>query len=123
MTTTDPAGGSAVETPAEHEGAEHAGAEHGGGHEHPSDLQYVYVAIFLAIVTAAEVAVYYVPALEGLLVPILVVMALVKFSVVVLWFMHLRFDSRLFRRLFVTGIILAVFCYVIVLSTFHVWTR
>ena len=50
-------------------------------------------------------------------------MAVVKFSVVVLWFMHLRFDSRLFRRFFVTGIILAMFCYVIVLSTFHVWTR
>jgi len=50
-------------------------------------------------------------------------MALVKFSVVVLWFMHLRFDSRLFRRLFVAGFILAMFCYISVLSTFHVWTR
>ncbi len=115
---TDPAGGPVVDTP-----PEAGGAEHGAAHDHPSDLQYIYVALFLAAVTAAEVGVYYVPALEGLLVPILVVMALVKFSVVVLWFMHLRFDSRLFRRLFVTGIILAVFCYVIVLSTFHVWTR
>ncbi len=118
MTTTDPAGGPVVEA-----APEHGGPEHGAAHKHPSDLQYVYVALFLAAVTAAEVGVYYVPALEGLLVPILVVMALVKFSVVVLWFMHLRFDSRLFRRLFVTGIILALFCYVIVLSTFHVWTR
>jgi cytochrome c oxidase subunit 4 len=42
---------------------------------------------------------------------------------VVLWFMHLRFDSRLFRRLFVTGIVLALFVYTIVLTTFHVWTR
>ncbi len=114
----DPAGGPVVDTP-----PEHGGTEHGSKHEHPSDLQYVYVALFLAAVTAAEVAVYYVPALEGLLVPILVVMALVKFSVVVLWFMHLRFDSRLFRRLFVSGFVLAAFCYLIVLSTFHVWTR
>jgi cytochrome c oxidase subunit IV len=92
-------------------------------HAHPSDLQYVFVALFLAAVTAAEVGVYYVPALEGLLVPILVVMAVVKFTVVVMWFMHLRFDSRLFRRFFVAGIILALFCYIAVLSTFHVWTR
>ena len=112
------AGGPVVETP-----PAHGGAEHGSKHEHPSDLQYVYVALFLAAVTAAEVGVYYVEALEGLLVPILVVMALVKFTVVVLWFMHLRFDSRLFRRLFVAGFVLAAFCYLTVLSTFHVWTR
>jgi hypothetical protein len=37
--------------------------------------------------------------------------------------MHLRFDSRLFRRLFMTGLVLAAFCYLAVLSTFHVWTR
>jgi cytochrome c oxidase subunit 4 len=112
------AGGPVVETP-----PETGGAAHGSEHEHPSDLQYVYVALFLASVTAAEVAVYYVKALEGLLVPILVTMALVKFTVVVLWFMHLRFDSRLFRRFFVAGFILAAFCYLSVLSTFHVWTR
>ena len=62
-------------------------------------------------------------ALEGLLVYILVVMAIVKFVVVVMFFMHLRFDSKLFRRFFVTGIVLALFCYVIVLSTFDIWNR
>lgn len=92
-------------------------------HEHPSDFQYVMVALFLAVVTGAEVAVVYVESLEGLLVPILLVMAIVKFATVVLWFMHLRFDSRLFRRLFATGLALAIFCYLVVLSTFHVWTR
>ena len=116
--TTDPAGGPVVEAP-----PEHGGPEHGAAHEHPSDLQYVNIALFLAAVTLAEVGVYYVEALEGLLVYILVVMAVVKFAVVVMFFMHLRFDSRLFRRFFVTGIILALFCYVIVLSTFHIWHR
>jgi cytochrome c oxidase subunit 4 len=77
----------------------------------------------LAIITLAEVAVYYVESLEGLLVPILIVFSTVKFALVVLWFMHLRFDSRLFRRLFMTGLVLAAFCYLAVLSTFHVWTR
>ena len=92
-------------------------------HAHPSERDYVKIALILAVVTAAEVGVYYVPALRSLLVPILLAMALVKFALVALWFMHLRFDSRLFRRLFVTGIVLAVACYMVVLTTFHVWTR
>jgi cytochrome c oxidase subunit 4 len=97
--------------------------EGGTKHEHPSEAEYIKVALFLAVITLAEVAVYYVESLEGLLVPILIVFSTVKFAMVVLWFMHLRFDSRLFRRLFVTGLLLAGFCYVAVLSTFHVWTR
>ncbi len=97
--------------------------EGGTTHGHPSELEYIKVALVLALITGAEVAVYYVKSLEGLLVPILAVFSTIKFGLVVLWFMHLRFDSRLFRRLFVTGILLAFFCFVIVLSTFHVWTR
>ena len=92
-------------------------------HAHPDELEYIKVALVLAVVTAIEVAIYYVPALEGALVPILLLLSLIKFVLVVLWFMHLRFDSRIFRRLFVAGVILALFCYVIVLATFHVWTR
>ncbi len=101
-----------------------AGPEEGGTkHDHPSDWEYVKVALVLAAITLAEVLVYYVESLEGLLVPILAVMSIAKFAIVVLWFMHLRFDSRLFRRLFVTGIALAVFVYTVVLLTFHVFTR
>lgn len=97
--------------------------EGGAKHDHPSEWEYVKVAIVLALITLAEVAVYYVESLGSLLVFILVALSLVKFSMVVLWFMHLRFDSRLFRRLFVTGIVLALFVYTIVLTTFHVWSR
>ena len=92
-----------------------------GEHAHPSDLEYIKVAIVLAAITLAEVLVYYVEALEDFLVPILLVMSAFKFVIVVLWFMHLRFDSRLFRRFFVTGLLLALFVYLIVLTTFHFW--
>jgi cytochrome c oxidase subunit 4 len=85
---------------------------------HPTPRQYVKVAIILFIVTAAEVAIYYIPALEGLLVPLLLLFAVIKFVLVMLWFMHLRFDSRLFRRLFVTGIVFAVVVFAVVLATF-----
>ena len=97
--------------------------EGGTTHDHPSEWEYIKVALVLAVITLAEVLVYYVESLEGLLVPILIVFSTIKFVLVVLWFMHLRFDSRLFRRLFVTGMVLAMFCYMAVLSTFHVWTR
>ncbi len=90
-------------------------------HAHPSEWEYIKVAVFLAVVTAAEVALHYVD-IGGFLVPALLALAIVKFAMVVLWFMHLRFDSRIFRRLFVIGILLALFCYLIVLTTFHVWT-
>jgi cytochrome c oxidase subunit 4 len=56
-------------------------------------------------------------------VPILLTFSIVKFALVALWFMHLRFDNRLFRRLFVTGLVLATGVYLVVLTTFHVWTR
>ena len=76
------------------------------------------VAVVLAIVTAAEVAIYYVSALRSMLVPLLLAFSGVKFVLVALWFMHLKFDSRLFRRLFVTGLILALAVFAVVLATF-----
>ena len=111
-------GGPVVETP-----PEEGGAKHGAAHDHPSDWEYIKVAILLAAITLAEVLVYYIEALGNWLILILVVLSVFKFGIVVLWFMHLRFDSRLFRRLFVTGLILAGFVYGIVLTTFGVWTR
>jgi cytochrome c oxidase subunit IV len=87
-------------------------------HDHPSPRKYVNIAIILAIVTAIEVAIYYVEALEDLLVPILLVLAVVKFIMVGLYFMHLKFDSKTFRRFFITGIILALFVFGAVLTLF-----
>lgn len=84
---------------------------------HPSEVEYIKVAVVLAAITAGEVAVYYIAALESLLVYLLLGMATVKFALVVLWFMHLKFDSRLFRRLFVTGLILALVVFAIVVLT------
>jgi cytochrome c oxidase subunit 4 len=103
---------------AEH--GDHAAAEH--SHAHPSDFQYVMIALFLAIVTGAEVGLYYIKSLDFLvLAGLLSVLMIVKFVTVVGFFMHLRFDSKLFRRIFITGILLATFVYTILLSTFHVF--
>ena len=95
-----------------------------GVEEHyPDEWQYIKVALILFAITMAEVAVYYISGLKDVLIPVLLTMAVVKFSLVALYFMHLRFDSKLFRRLFVTGIILAIIVYMIALTSLHVFSR
>jgi len=91
---------------------------------HPGPAEYVKVAIVLSVATACEVGLYYMTALpRGLYVALLMVFMVLKFTLVVLWFMHLRFDSPLFRRLFVLGLGLALGVYVVVLLTFRVFIR
>jgi cytochrome c oxidase subunit IV len=97
--------------------------EGGGHHDHPGEGKYIKVALVLAAITAVEVFFSYWDAVKSFVAPVLICMSIVKFAIVALYFMHLKFDSRLFRRLFVAGICLAVFCFTAVLTTFHVWTR
>ncbi len=91
---------------------------HPAEHSHPGPLEYIKVAIVLAVVTAIEVGLYYVDISHGVLIPSLLILSLIKFVMVMLWFMHLKFDAPIFRRLFVTGFILATSVYAIVLSMF-----
>ena len=88
-------------------------------HEHPSPRKYVNVAIILAIFTAIEVAVSYITGLsETMLIILLMVLAVIKFVMVGMYFMHLKFDSKTFRRFFVTGIVLALFVFGAVMALF-----
>lgn len=91
-------------------------------HDHPSDAKYFQIAIILGVLTALEVATYYVD-IGPALIPTLMVMMVVKFFMVAAWFMHLRFDNSLFTKFFVTGLVLAVAVYVIALSTFEFWSK
>ncbi len=92
----------------------------GEGHaaRHPSPKEYVRIALILGAVTAAEVGIYYAKVSRSLLIPLLFFFAIVKFSLVVLWFMHLRFDSKTYARFFVMGLAGAVTLYIVVLLTF-----
>ena len=87
---------------------------------HPSDLVYVGIAGGLAVLTAIEVGIYYLKSNYTTIVVLLCLMA-VKFAVVVGYFMHLRFDSPLVRRLFVGGLITAVTVYSIMLLMFGIF--
>ena len=93
------------------------GGEHGS---HPTDMQYVIIAAILAALTAIEVSVSYIKSLGDAAAPVLLTLAAVKFFMVAAFFMHLRFDNRVLRRLFLTGIILAIIVYIVVLFMFGV---
>jgi cytochrome c oxidase subunit 4 len=86
---------------------------------HPSPKEYIRIALILGVITAAEVAIYYTKISRSLLIPALFFFSAVKFSLVVLWFMHLRFDSRTYSRFFLMGLAGAVTLYMIVLFTFR----
>ncbi|MBI4409610.1 MAG: cytochrome C oxidase subunit IV family protein [Gemmatimonadetes bacterium] len=75
---------------------------------HPGAGTYVMIAVILTVITAAEVAVFYIPALAVALVPILLTLSAGKFTLVVMFYMHLRFDSRIFTGVFVAPLLLAL---------------
>jgi cytochrome c oxidase subunit 4 len=102
-----------IKRPPEKEAPERQAGERG----HPGPAEYITIGLILAVITAVEVGVFYLDIAQWALVTILVVLSAVKFSLVVLWFMHLRFDNRLFSWLLVGGVMLASGLFVIVLST------
>jgi cytochrome c oxidase subunit 4 len=95
--------------------------EHGN---HPSEGQYVLIAGILAVLTGIEVALSYlkVGGSQGITNGTLLVLAAIKFTMVAAFFMHLRFDKPILRRLFVTGLVLAILVYVAYLSTLGVFS-
>lgn len=92
-------------------------------HAHPTPGQYWKIAAFLALVTAAEVAMFYIDRqleLGFLNSAILIVLSAVKFLVVIGWFMHVRFEKPVISRLFSAGFALAIVLYLVVLSALGV---
>jgi len=94
-------------------------------HAHPVPSQYWKIALVLAVLTALEVAMYYIDRELGLGLTnalVLVVLAIAKFLIVVGWFMHLRYESPLLNRFFTAGFILAMGLYTVVLTALGVIT-
>ncbi len=85
---------------------------------HPDPSEYVVIFLILVFITAVEVGLYYVEDFprNGMIVTLLALSA-AKFISVVGWYMHLKFDSKLFRYLFVGGLLLAIAVFTVVLVT------
>lgn len=88
---------------------------------HASDWFYVKIALILAAITAVEVAISYID-IGPIFLPLLLALMTIKFFMVVLFFMHIKYDAKIFGRLFYLGLGLAVIVYVGMLLTFHFFT-
>jgi cytochrome c oxidase subunit 4 len=86
---------------------------------HATTGTYLRIAAILVIITFIEVGVFYVPAFHSALVPILLVLSAVKFTLVVMFYMHLKFDNRFFAVLFGGPLLLAVAVIVSLLLIFY----
>ncbi|HKE89536.1 MAG TPA: cytochrome C oxidase subunit IV family protein [Gemmatimonadales bacterium] len=76
-------------------------------HPHPTAGTYIRVAIILTVLTVIEVGVFYVPAFHPVLVPVLLTLSAIKFAIVVMFYMHLKMDSKFFTFLFGGPLLLA----------------
>lgn len=93
-------------------------------HAHPTAKLYIQIAVVLAIITAVEVFVLYLPALgfewfRPALIPIFAVLSVAKFVLVVGWYMHLKFDDPFFLRMFGFALLIALTVVTAFIALFH----
>ena len=87
---------------------------------HVTPKQYLLIGLWLGIFTIITVGASYLHLPAGPAIALALVIASIKVTLVGLYFMHLKFDTHLFRRLLVMGIILALIVYTVALTTlFH----
>jgi cytochrome c oxidase subunit 4 len=90
---------------------------------HPTPAQYWKIAALLAVLTAIEVALYYIHRefdLGNYNTLALLALAFLKFVIVIGWYMHLRFERSTLSRFFAGGFILALSLYTIILAALGV---
>jgi cytochrome c oxidase subunit IV len=91
--------------------AEHADLHAMGEvHTHPTWKEYKWVALILTLITVVEVWAYYIPAFVAspVFVPAMLTMSAIKFAIVVMFYMHLKYDHKLFRVLFTGPLTIAI---------------
>jgi len=91
------------------------------GQGHPGAKEYLAIAVVLSVLTAVEVAVFYIPSLKTILVPTLLSLSTIKFALVAMFYMHLKFDHKLFSWLFVVPMVIAALVIVALLKLFGHW--
>jgi cytochrome c oxidase subunit 4 len=112
--------------------SEHPTPGHGGradssrsasAHAGAGPRTYLVVAAFLLAITVMEVWIFYVPALARVLVPILLILSTLKFVLVAMFYMHLKFDHAWFSYVFIGPLVIAIGLAVALLWLFgHVGT-
>ena len=85
----------------------------------PPKAPYFAVAMLLVVLTAIEVGSFYVESLGHGIIPILAILSGAKFALVVMFYMHLRYDAKLLTWLFLAGFFLAITVVFALLGLFH----
>ena len=89
--------------------------------KHLSVDAYLAIAGVLTLITLVEVGVFYVPAFQAVLAPVLITLSAAKFALVVMFYMHLKTDHRLFTMIFTLPLLLALGVAVALLFLFGVF--
>ena len=90
---------------------------------HPTFKQYVLIAIILFAITIVEFLLIWdragiVDSLGATKIPLLVGLSAVKFAIVIMYYMHLKFDNRLLGTIFMSGLALAFLVGIALLGLF-----
>ncbi len=96
--------------PATNQPPAHAAGHAAEAQHHPTWQTYVWVGLLLTFITAVEVSAYYIPAWETspIYVPSMLILSAIKFAVVVLVYMHLKYDHKIFRALFTGPFVVSI---------------
>jgi cytochrome c oxidase subunit IV len=100
--------------------ADHAHAPDSEDQVHVDWRTYRWVALILFAMTVVEVWVYYIPAFVAtpLFVPTILILMALKFAIVVLFYMHLKYDNKLFSALFTGPLTIAALILISLLFLF-----
>ncbi len=90
-------------------------------HDHPTVATYLAIAVILTVITVVEVGIFYVPAFAAIMAPALIILSATKFTLVVMFYMHLKSDHRLFTMVFTLPLMIASAVIVALLFLFGVF--
>lgn len=90
---------------------------------HPSARVYLSIAAILTAITVVEVAIFYIPAMRETmaLAPVLLLLSAGKFALVVMFYMHLKQDSKLFTAIFTAPLVLAAAVILALMTLLGAW--
>ena len=96
---------------------------HAEEHAHPDAREYTMIASILTVITGFEVALFFFTGVgHATLVGMLIVLMVVKFVMVVGWYMHLNFDHSYFTWIFAGGLFIAIAIVIALGALFGIFT-
>ena len=82
---------------------------------------YWVIGVYLFVLTALEIGAYYIEdSLGSLAVPVILLLSAAKFILVVMFYMHLKYDSKVFTGVFLFPAALATLVITSLIVLYHV---